>query len=100
MDNRIIDLLASLCDRNKHYTITSAKRDPETNKKCGGVDNSAHLHGCAIDIAPYPFANLFDFANLLAELQPDYDQIIIYRTFVHFGVSVGNRPSRNMLIRK
>ncbi len=100
MDNRITDLLASLCNCNKHYTITSAKRDPETNAKCGGVNTSAHLYGCAIDIAPYPVTNLSDFANLLAELQPDYDQIIIYRTFVHFGVSVGNRPSRKMLIRK
>lgn len=100
MDGRISDLLNHLCDCNIHFVITSAKRDEETNKKCGGVKSSAHLFGRAIDIAPYPFSNLDAFANKLAELQPDYDQIIIYRTFVHFGVSPDGYSGRKMRLKK
>lgn len=100
MDSRILRLMDLLCERNVHFVVTSAKRDVQTNTRCGGVKNSAHLVGCAVDIAPYPCVNLGSFADLLAELQPDYDQIIIYKTFVHFGVSVGDELGRKMFIRK
>lgn len=100
MDERITNLLGSLCECNIHFVVTSAKRDSETNKKCGGVSRSAHLFGRAIDIAPYPASNLDAFANKLAELQPDYDQIIVYRTFVHFGVAPDGFASRKIRLNK
>lgn len=36
---------------NMPFIINSGKRDPETNKKVGGVSNSSHLKGLAADIA-------------------------------------------------
>lgn len=36
---------------NISLTITSGYRTPEENRKAGGVPNSAHLKGLAIDVA-------------------------------------------------
>ena len=53
MNDILMDFLEHLLCLNLHFTITSAKRSPAVNKAVGGVPNSQHLVGEAIDIKPY-----------------------------------------------
>ena len=58
-DNEVIGLkpeLISMIDKarglsNTPYKITSGYRSPEQNKKVGGVSNSSHTKGLAVDLA-------------------------------------------------
>lgn len=100
MNYSLMHLLEYLLFSNTHFTVTSARRTPEQNKACGGVSNSQHLIGEAIDIKPYGSTSF----NKLIEMIHDYsdhffpfDQLIIYSTFIH--VSFGPR-CRHQVIDK
>lgn len=100
MNSSLMGLLAYLLCVNLHFTVTSAKRSVAENKAAGGVPNSQHLSGEAIDIKPYGSTSF----NKLLEMIYDYsdhvfsfDQLIIYPNFIH--VSFGSR-NRHQVIDK
>ena len=71
--------------------VNSGYRCLELNKYIGGVSNSQHLCGEAADIVP----NCIDTA-VSALLLMDFDQLIIYNSFIH--VSYSSTNNRRMLI--
>lgn len=62
--------------------INSGYRCPDLNKAVGGVATSQHCKGQAADVEvtdPYALAKLAKKMNL------DYDQMVLYPSFVHFS---------------
>lgn len=100
MDSGILRLFSELCDRNFHFTVTSAKRTLSQNASCGGVRNSQHLFGCAVDIKPYGNTTRGQILSVIESL--DYDQLILYPTFIHvsFIEDICTKNPRNEKIIK
>ena len=100
MNTTLMHFVGSLLAANFHFTVTSAKRTPEENEAAGGVPNSQHLTGEAIDIKPYG-STTYDFllTYILNYSQYAYvfDQLILYPTFIH--ISFGSR-NRHQIIDK
>ena len=80
--------------------INSGYRSPQLNKKIGGVANSNHLTGCAVDIRVCGMEQLIRYAAILLdyaeELHQDFDELLIEKNrygaiWLHFAV----RPSGN-----
>ena len=74
--------------------VTSGYRCPNLNKAVGGVANSAHQYGYAVDVQPQSMADFGEFVNFItAWVQGQgikFDQIIIEKSstsrWVHIGV--------------
>lgn len=98
MDTGVLRLFSDLCDRNLHFTVTSAKRTPAQNAACNGAPTSQHLSGCAVDIKPYGTTSKEDLLFVIESL--DFDQLILYPTFIHvsFVEDVPSRFSRHQKI--
>ena len=91
MNPVLINFIEWLLRRNVHFTVTSALRTLEQNEACNGSDHSQHLTGDAIDLKPVDLS-VDDFI-LLAKSSPfTFDQLIKYRTFVHFSFARGRKP--------
>ena len=80
--------------------INSGYRSPQLNKKIGGVVNSNHLTGCAVDIRVSGMEQLIRYAAILLdyaeESHQDFDELLIEKNrygaiWLHFAV----RPSGN-----
>ena len=80
--------------------INSGYRSPQLNRKIGGVANSNHLTGCAVDIRVSGMEQLIRYAAILLdyaeELHQDFDELLIEKNrygaiWLHFAV----RPSGN-----
>ena len=78
---------------NYHVTVTSGFRSPEVNEKTGGVWNSQHREGKAADITTVDNKNAIEIIKTL-----DFDQLIIYRKFIH--VSYNEGKNRKEIIYK
>lgn len=85
---------------NLHFTVTSAKRSIAENKAAGGVFNSQHLVGEAIDLKPYgstTYSRLLELIHDYSDHTHVFDQLILYPTFIH--ISFGGR-NRHQVIDK
>ena len=75
-------------------SINSGYRCLELNKAVGGVPTSQHVLGMAADVAcTDPLA----LARLAKRLNLDYDQCIVYDSFVHFSYT-RYKGNRNQLL--
>lgn len=90
MNPALLLFLDDLLQLNFHFTITSALRTEEQNKAAGGVPDSQHLKGEAIDFKPYGSTT---YNQLLSYIMDNvaYDQFITYNGFMHISFSSRNR---------
>ena len=86
--------------RGEPIIINSGYRSPQLNRKIGGVANSNHLTGCAVDIRVSGMEQLIRYAAILLdyaeESHQDFDELLIEKNrygaiWLHFAV----RPSGN-----
>lgn len=94
MNSTLMDFLGHLLSFNLHFTVTSAKRSISENKAAGGVPNSQHLIGEAIDIRPYgstTYDRLLEYIHSYSDNVHVFDQLILYPTFIHISFGVRNR---------
>lgn len=80
---------------NYPILVTSGFRNKEVNKAVGGVRNSDHIEGLAVDIIVKNNKSIKDTAKQIIETQLEFDQIIIYRKFIHLGF---NKRMRRQII--
>ena len=80
--------------------LNSGYRSPQLNRAIGGVSNSNHLTGCAVDIRVENMEQLIRYAAILLDISnethQDFDELLIEKNrygavWVHFAV----RPSNN-----
>lgn len=101
MNCTLMDFLGHLLCLNLHFTITSAKRSVSENKAAGGVPNSQHLFGEAIDIKPYgstTYNRLLEHIHNYSDTVHVFDQLILYPTFIH--ISFGSRNRRQVIDKR
>lgn len=94
MNSSLMDFLDHLLCFNLHFTITSAKRSIAENKAAGGVFNSQHLVGEAVDIKPYgstTYNRLLEHIHNYSDSVHVFDQLILYPTFIHISFGSRNR---------
>lgn len=70
--------------------ISSGYRSPEVNKRVGGVHNSQHMYGQAADII-VP-AHLYNRAWYILAANPNVDQLLGGRNFIHVSWTNGREP--------
>ena len=80
---------------NYPILVTSGFRSKKVNKGVGGVSNSDHLEGLAVDIIVKNNKSIKDTAKQIIETQLEFDQIIIYRNFIHLGF---NKRMRRQIV--
>lgn len=101
MNNTLMCFLDHLLSFNLHFTVTSAKRSISENKAAGGVSNSQHLIGEAIDMKPYgstTYDRLLEYIHSFSDNVRVFDQLILYPTFIH--ISFGPRNRRQVIDKR
>lgn len=101
MNRGLMDFLEHLLCFNFHFTITSAKRSKSENEAAGGVFNSQHLVGEAIDMKPYgstTYDRLLEHIYSYSDSVHVFDQLILYPTFIH--ISFGSRNRRQVIDKR
>lgn len=94
MNPTLMDFLEHLLCFNLHFSVTSAKRSISENKAAGGVSNSQHLIGEAIDLKPYgstTYSRLLEHIHHFSDNIHVFDQLILYPTFIHISFGARNR---------
>jgi len=85
IESRLIEILEALREHmGKPLVITSAYRCPVHNRRIGGVNNSAHVGGYAVDIK---CTNSLDRQKILEFLlSRGVERIGIHPAFIHFDL--------------
>lgn len=97
LDN--LNVLALFLDKvremwGKPLIVNSGYRSPELNKKVGGVHNSNHLKGEAVDITTGNKSDNIKLFNMIKNSSLDFDELIDEKkgSWVHLAYrKVGNR---------
>lgn len=82
---------------NYPIIIISAFRCKEVNTGVFGSKTSSHLNGNAADIVPKNDKSLRDNVKIIIASELSFDQIIIYKTFIHVGFD--KRMRRQVIYR-
>ena len=101
MNDTLMYFVRSLLCANFHFTVTSAKRTLKENEAAGGVPNSQHLTGEAVDIKPYgstTYDILYLYILNYSQHSHVFDQLILYPTFIH--ISFGERNRRQVIDKR
>lgn len=96
MNPELINFIEWLLRRNIHFSVTSALRTVAQNEACNGSENSQHLTGDAVDLAPVDFP-IGVFYSVIEDSPFKFDQLIRYRTFVHISFARGRKPRQMKL---
>ena len=91
MNSELMKFIEWLLCRNIHFAVTSALRTEAQNVACYGSENSQHLTGDAIDLAPIDLP-MGDFTSMIKGSPFKFDQFIKYRTFIHVSFARGRKP--------
>ena len=67
--------------------ITSAYRCPKHNKAIGGVKNSEHIFGEAVDIYIDNSKDRYKIIDIIFSFGVDFKRIGIAHNFIHLGIS-------------
>lgn len=76
---------------DKPIVVTSCYRSLEVNKRAGGVANSHHISGHAVDFVCMNGRGVRNNALTLIESDLAFDQLIVYKSFIHLSVYPTNR---------
>ena len=91
-----MEVLRRILD-NRPISITSGYRCHELNVTVGGSATSDHLKGLACDFfKPIGYSDN-ELKNLFLSKFGNFDQIIIYSSFIHVGL--GSQMRRQVIIR-
>ena len=86
-----IFIMQPIRDKFGRLDIESWKRDCRLNKKVGGVSNSDHRYGCAVDFVPYNFNSFGVFKWIVNESGLKYKEVIFYpqseNEFIHISMN-------------
>ena len=85
---RLLDELRRVVDRPLH--ITSGLRCPDWNAEAGGVADSGHLSGKAVDVAVLNSRERYELISLGLVA---FTRVGIGKTFIHFD-NDGSKPDR------
>lgn len=81
--------------------ISSGYRNPEVNRAVGGVPNSQHALGLAVDFSCPRFGSNFEVAKKISESNIQFDQLIYEvtntGTWIHISFSKDRKPRRSVL---
>lgn len=101
MNDILMDFFERLLCSNVHFSVTSAKRSVAENEAAGGVPNSQHLIGEAVDLKPYgstTYSRLLAYVHDYSDNTHVFDQLILYPTFIH--ISFGRRNRRQVIDKR
>jgi uncharacterized protein YcbK (DUF882 family) len=101
MNSTLMDFFEHLLCFNLQFSVTSAKRSIIENEAAGGVPNSQHLVGEAVDIKPYgstTYNRLLEHIHNYSDSVHVFDQLILYPTFIH--ISFGDRNRRQVIDKR
>jgi zinc D-Ala-D-Ala carboxypeptidase len=88
------NIVQPIRDRFGEIRITSAFRNPELNRMVGGVGDSQHMSGQAVDIQT-PGISRYDVAHWIIE-NLEYDQLILEPTWLHISYSRVKNRKQNL----
>lgn len=91
MNPTLMKFIEWLLRNNFKFSVTSAFRSVAENIACGGVENSQHLTGDAIDLKPL-YCSVDEFILKIKDSGFNFDQLIKYRSFVHVSFSRSRKP--------
>lgn len=100
--NNIIDELVLLLEiarkmANVPFVINCGCRCEKHNKEVGGVEDSAHTKGLAVDISTLSDCVRFNVASAL--LKVGFKRVLLYSTFIHCDMDL-SKPNPILKIMK
>jgi len=91
MDSTFLEMLENARENaNIPFKINSGFRTKKRNKKIGGVANSSHLKGLAVDIKCVDSRSRFIIINSL--LDSGFTRIGVAKTFIHVDLDYNKSP--------